>query len=51
MIHFEHWTEKARRFWCAWWGHDWREDGGENSPVIPLTAVCARCGKIVRLVP
>ncbi len=44
------WTEQVRRLWCAWVGHDWREDGGDGSPVLPLVAVCVRCGKFVRLV-
>ncbi len=41
--------EIFKRRWCRIWGHVWREDGGESSPVIPLIAVCRRCGKFVRL--
>ncbi len=42
--------EPAARWWCRVYGHNWREDGGTNSPVIPLIAVCIRCGKFHRMI-
>jgi hypothetical protein len=42
--------EGLRRLWCQVLGHNWRYDGGMRSAVIPLVAVCRRCGKLVRLI-
>lgn len=37
-----------RRMWCRLFGHRWCADDRAD-PVIPLFAVCRRCGKYERV--